>query len=161
MIVRCGVPKEIYYSEGVGSKHSIKILSFCRFNLNVINYKGQMVFGRGAGGWLFCWERLGCCWGLRLRRGVSLCRALGQCHADWGARQGSKPTLSEVDTDVQQWEPLDPDEHQRQGWGLGFSHSTLSRPVQQARLLAGSLKVPRLVLWHWASPPNWTTIFPV
>ena len=80
--------------------------------------------------------------GLRTRREASLCGALGQCHADWGARQGSKPTLGEVDTDVQQWEPLDPDEHQRRGRGLGFSLSMLSGPVQQARLLAGSLKAP-------------------
>ena len=38
MIAGCRVPTEIYHSKRTGSKHSIKILSFLRFNLNVINY---------------------------------------------------------------------------------------------------------------------------
>lgn len=50
MKARCRVPEEIYYLDRVSSKHSIKILSFTRFNLNVINYKGQMVFQQGTVG---------------------------------------------------------------------------------------------------------------
>lgn len=45
MIVERRAPLEIYHSEHSGSKHSIKILNFTGFNLNVINYavEGELV----------------------------------------------------------------------------------------------------------------------
>lgn len=48
MIVERRVPTEIYHCERFGSKHSIKILSFARFNLSLIN--DDMVEGKQARG---------------------------------------------------------------------------------------------------------------
>ncbi len=94
--------REMYYSEGFGSKHSIKILRFFRFNQSIIKYRGQPVYQGGDG---LLWEIF--------LRSEFLCNSLVMCHVNWGVRQGTAPALAKVDTDVLQWKPLDSDVHQK------------------------------------------------
>ncbi len=72
--------REIYYSEGFGSKHSIKILRFFRFNQSIIKYRGQLVYQGGDG---LLWEIF--------LRSEFLCNSLVMCHVNWGVRQGTAP----------------------------------------------------------------------
>lgn len=123
--------REIYCSEGFGSKHSIKILCFVRFNQNIVKYRGQLVY---QGGDEFLGEIF--------LRSEFLCNSLVMCHVNWGVRQGTVPALAKVDTDVLQWKPLDSDVLQKKRPEIRFhTHS-----VHLRLLLSNSFKAALIFL---------------